>query len=322
MTRGDRAGALLMTYGSPASLERSDVRDYLARVRTGREPADELVDEFTRRYRVIGGSPLIGITRAQADALAERLGWPVEIGMRFSEPSIEGGLRALVEAGVSEVAGVILSPQYSSLLMGGYAKAIDAAEAALADEAPRVTIAGAWHDEPAFVAALAGRVATTLGRIPPDEHPAAAVLMTAHSLPRRVADQEPGYLAQLRDTAEAVAARAGLKDGWWRFCWQSAGHEPGEWMKPDFADLMPELVAAGCQSVVVAPVQFLADHLEVLYDVDVGAREQAERCALRFHRIDSLNVDPGLIDALASVARRTVGEPSPDQLSSDGASGP
>jgi ferrochelatase len=149
-----------------------------------------------------------------------------------------------------------------------------------------------------------------LERIPAPERDAVAVVMTAHSLPRRVADQEPGYLAQLRDTAEAVAARAGLDDGRWRFCWQSAGHEPGEWMKPDFADLMPELAAAGCRSVVVAPVQFLADHLEILYDVDVGAREQAERSGLTFHRIDSLNVDDGLVEALASVARRTVGSAS------------
>jgi protoporphyrin/coproporphyrin ferrochelatase len=306
MTRGDRAGVLLMTYGSPASLEREDVRAYLARVRRGREPADELVDEFTRRYRVIGGSPLIPITRAQADGLAQTLGWPVAIGMRFSEPSIAAGLQALVEAGVTDLAGIILSPQYSPLLMGGYAKAVDEARAELGDVAPRVAIAGAWHDEPAFVAALAGRVRAALERIPPDERDAFAVLMTAHSLPRRVADQEPGYLAQLRATAEAVAARAGLEDGRWRFCWQSAGHEPGEWMKPDFADLMPELAVAGCRSVLVVPVQFLADHLEVLYDVDVGARAQAERSGLTLLRIDSLNVDAGLIEAMSAVARRTV----------------
>jgi ferrochelatase len=309
MTRGDRAGVLLMTYGSPSTLARDDVRAYLSRVRAGRQPAEEVVDEFTRRYEAIGGSPLIAITRAQADALAERLGWPVEIGMRFSEPSIAAGLRALLQAGVDEVAGIILSPQYSPLFMGGYAKGVEEARAATGQEAPAVTIAEAWHDEPAFIAALAARVAAALERTPPEDRDAVAVLMTAHSLPRRVSDQEPDYLAQLRDTAEAVAGRTGLVDGRWRFCWQSAGHEPGEWMKPDFADLMPELAAAGCRAVVVAPVQFLADHLEILYDIDIGAREQAERCGLTFHRIDSLNVDGGLIEALAAVAQRTVGEP-------------
>ncbi len=297
-------GVLLMTYGSPASLEREDVRAYLARVRGGREPDSNLVDEFTRRYRVIGGSPLIDITRAQAAALQAALGWPVEVGMRFSEPSIVGGLLALAERGVDRVAAIILSPQFSPLLMGGYARAIDEARAGLGERAPHVTVAGAWHDEPAFIAALAARVESALNRLPASEREA-RILMTAHSLPKRVAVQEPGYLAQLRDTAAAVAARAGLSADRWQFCWQSAGHEPGEWMKPDFADLMPSIASAGARSVIVAPVQFLADHLEILYDVEVGAREQAERSRLAFHRIQSLNVDAGLIDALAAVAQRT-----------------
>jgi ferrochelatase len=295
-----------MTYGSPASLERKDIGVYLARVRGGREPDPELVDEFTRRYRFIGGSPLIEISRAQAAALGDALGWPVEVGMRFSEPSILAGLRALAGAGVSKVAAIVLSPQYSLLLMSGYGRVIDEARVTLGESAPNVSVAGAWHDEAAFVTALALRTTEALGRLPSDERESVAVLMTAHSLPRRVADQEPEYLAQLRATAEAVSARAGLMDGEWSFCWQSAGHEPGEWMKPDFADLMPTIAAAGGRSVLVVPVQFLADHLEILYDVDVGAREEAERCGLAFHRIESLNDDRGLVSALEAVARRTL----------------
>lgn len=301
-----KTGALLMTYGSPASLEREDIRAYLVRVRGGREPDAELVDEFMRRYRVIGGSPLVEITRSQSAALAISLGRPVAVGMRFSAPSITDGMQALADRGVEHIAAIVLSPQFSPLLMGGYAAAIEQARAGLGDRAPRVEVAGAWHDEPAFVAALAGRLREAIDRLPPDELDRAAVLMTAHSLPRRVAEQEPGYLAQLRDTADAVAAAAGLAGERWSFCWQSAGHEPGEWMKPDFADLMPELASAGRRSVVVAPVQFLADHLEVLYDVDIGAREQAELNGLRFERIESLNTDPHLIDALATVARRAL----------------
>ena len=300
------AGALLMTYGSPASLEREDIRAYLARVRGGREPAAELVDEFTRRYRLIGGSPLVEITRSQARALAAALGWPVAVGMRFSAPSIADGMRELMDRGVNTVAAVVLSPQFSPLLMGGYATAIEEARAELGDQAPRVDIAGAWHDEPAFIAVLARRVREALDRLPADEVHGVTVLMTAHSLPRRVADQEPGYLAQLRDTAAALAAGAGLADEQWSFCWQSAGHEPGEWMKPDFVDLMPQLAGNGRHSVIVAPIQFLADHLEVLYDIDVAAREQAEGFGLKFQRIESLNADLGLLDALAVVARRTL----------------
>ncbi|MBA2720752.1 MAG: ferrochelatase [Chloroflexi bacterium] len=295
-----------MTYGSPDSLEHAGVAAYLARVRGGREPDPGLVDEFTRRYRVIGGSPLIAITRDQASALADHLGWPVEMGMRFSEPSVLAGLAMLVEAGVTDVVAIVLSPQYSPLLMSGYGRAIEAARVALGSTAPEVTVVGAWHEQPAFVSAIAGRVRASLGRLAPNERSAVHILMTAHSLPKRVADQEPDYLAQLRSTAESVAAAAGLGDAEWTFCWQSAGHDPGEWMKPDFADLMPEIAAAGARSVLVVPVQFLADHLEILYDIDVGAREQAEAHGLDFKRIDALNADPGLIEALAAVVHGTL----------------
>jgi ferrochelatase len=304
-------GVLLMTYGSPRSLD--DVPRYLAAVRGGRPAAPELVAEFRRRYQVIGGSPLVSITRAQAAALEERLGdGPVvRAAMRFSEPTIEQALGGLRAAGVARVAAIILSPQYSPLIMGGYHRTLEAARAALGHEAPEVTVAGAWHTEPAFLDALAGRVREALERMPPGERDTAPVLLTAHSLPRRVADEEPDYLGQLQETAVSVAERAGLARERWRFCWQSAGHEPGEWLKPDFADLMPELREAGHGSVLVAPVQFLADHLEILYDIDVGAREQAERAGLRFARIESLNTSPTFIEALASVARRTLAEKTP-----------
>jgi ferrochelatase len=306
MTEAKRSGVLLMTYGSPASLEREDIRAYLARVRGGREPDPDLVDEFARRYRVIGGSPLIEITRTQAAALRESLGWPVEVGMRFSPPSISDGMRALAEHGVQHIAAIVLSPQFSPLLMGGYAKSIEEARTELGTRAPAIETTGAWHLEHAFVAALANRVREALAEMSSDEREGVAVLMTAHSLPRRVAEQEPGYLAQLRETADAVATEAGIPADGWQFCWQSAGHEPGEWMKPDFADLMPEIAAAGGRSVLVVPVQFLADHLEILYDLDVGAREQAERQGLNFHRIKSLNADPEFVEALVAVSRRTV----------------
>jgi ferrochelatase len=302
-----RQGALLMTYGSPRTLDRADIGEYLARIRDGRPADDELLDEFTRRYQLIGGSPLIEITLAQAGDLEASLGWPVAAGMRFSAPSIADGIRELAGRGVEEIAAINLSPQFSPLLMSGYARAVDAARSEVGPDAPRVEIAGAWHDQPRFIGALAGRLAQALAGLPAEERDGPTILMTAHSLPRRVAEQEPAYLAQLRDTADAVARAAGLPADRWQFCWQSAGHEPGEWMKPDFADLMPAIAAAGGTSVIVVPVQFLADHLEILYDVDIGAREQAERAGVVFHRIASLNVDPGLTAALTSVAQATLG---------------
>jgi ferrochelatase len=299
-------GAMLMTYGSPRTLDEAGLADYLRRVRGGREPDDELVTEFTRRYRVIGGSPLVEITRRQAASLESAFGWPAVAAMRFSEPSLEAGLRELADRGVDRVAAIILSPQYSPMLMGGYGRAIAAARAAMGPAAPEAVVAGAWHLEPSFVGALGGRIRSAIDQAERRDGMRPAVLLTAHSLPLRVAREEPGYLAQLEDTANAVADAAGLAADEWTFCWQSAGHEPGEWMKPDFADLMPGFAAAGRRAVLVAPVQFLADHLETLYDIDVGAREQAEANGLRFDRVASLNDAPELARALADVARRTL----------------
>lgn len=306
----ERLGVLLMTYGSPAD-DLHDLPAYLAAVRGGREPSDELVAEFRRRYTAIGGSPLIPITRAQAAAVEERLkadgiDASAAVGMRFSAPTVLEGLRTLVGLDCSRIAAIVMSPQYSDLLMAGYTRAVEAALDELGPAAPRVEIVPPWYREPGFVRAVADRVRSGLAGMPDDT----PVLLTAHSLPKPVADAEPGYLDQLRETAELVAVAAGLPEHRWHFCWQSAGHEPGEWMTPDFADLLPRLRDAGHGAVLVAPIQFLADHLEILYDVDIGAREQAQNAGMAFHRIESLNVDPGFIGALATIARRAV-EPAP-----------
>ena len=300
-----RLGVLLMTYGSPAA-DLHDLPEYLAAVRGGRAPSDELVREFRRRYELIGGSPLVRITREQAAAVEEQLradgvDASATVGMRFSAPTILDGLRALGEAGCATVSAIVMSPQHSDLLMGGYGRAIDAATAELGADAPAVHLAPAWYRDPEFVRSVAERIREALVSLPA----ATPVLLTAHSLPRRVADAEPAYLAQLRETAEMVAEAAGLSSARWHFCWQSAGHEPGEWMTPDFAELLPLLAEAGHRSVLVAPIQFLADHLEILYDVDIAAREQAVGGGLTFTRISSLNTAPTFITALAGIARET-----------------
>jgi ferrochelatase len=306
-------GVLLMTYGSPT--DDGDVARYLAAVRGGRAAEPALVEEFTRRYRAIGGSPLIPLTVAQAVAVEAALDGRARVlaAMRFSEPSITTALTGLQDAGVTDVAAIVLSPQYSPLLMGGYARDLAAAQASLRDRI-RVRVAGAWHDHPSFVAALAEHIRAVIDALPIDERATAPVLLTAHSLPLRIATDEPAYLAQLEATATSVAEAAGIEPSRWTFCWQSAGHEPGEWMKPDFADLMPGLAAEGHRSVVVAPVQFLSDHLETLYDVDIAARAQAEEFGLRFLRIAPLNDDPGLAGALADVARATIGALRAEEL--------
>ena len=310
MTTEPRTAILLMTYGSPGSLD--DVGRYLTAVRGGREPEPGLVDEFRRRYAAIGGSPLIEITKAQAAEVEARFDGHVLVraAMRFSEPSIESALLEVTAAGVTSVAAIILSPQFSPLLMGGYGRALDAARASMAaataSRVPAIELAGAWFDEPGLVTGLAGRIREALAGFEPEERSSVPVVLTAHSLPLRIARDEPAYIAQLSESAGRVAAAAGLAGDRWTFGWQSAGHEPGEWMKPDFAELMPRFKAAGHRAVLIAPIQFLADHLEILYDVEIGAREQAEAVGLAFHRIASLNTDAHLIDALEAVGRRTL----------------
>jgi ferrochelatase len=305
----ERLGVLLMTYGSPAA-DLHDLPEYLAAVRGGREPSSELVAEFRRRYELIGGSPLIRITQEQAAAVegqlrADGVEASVAVGMRFSAPTTLDGLRTLAEDGCGTVSAIVMSPQHSDLLMGGYRRAIDAATNDLGSAAPVVHLAPAWYREPEFVAAVADRIRDGLRSLPPGT----PALLTAHSLPRRVADAEPGYLDQLRETAELIATAAGLAPDEWHFCWQSAGHEPGEWMTPDFAEILPRLRATGHRVVLVAPIQFLADHLEILYDVDIAARQQAEGAGMTFRRIESLNTAPRFVNALAAVARRAAASP-------------
>ena len=294
-----QTGILLMTYGSPRDLD--DVEAYITRVRGGRVPGPDMLAEFRRRYEVIGMSPLIEITRNQAAALERELGsdFRAAAGMRFSEPSVGTAAADLRARGAERILGVILSPQYSPILMAGYARALEAA----ADALP-VRCVEAWHLNPAFIDVLASRIRAALARFPDEKRDQVPVLLTAHSLPKRVVVREPEYVEQLLESARAVAAAADLAPERWSFAYQSAGHTPEEWLKPDMLDVLPQLASAGHRDVVLAPVQFLADHLETLYDVDVGGREQAQDAGFEtFVRIDSPNAAPDFIAALADVVR-------------------
>jgi ferrochelatase len=299
-------GVLLMTFGS--ARDAGEVPDYLRSVRGGGEPDPALVAEFQRRYELVGWSPLVGITLAQAEALQRALDagagpgrYVVAAGMLHSEPRIDDAVRTLAAAGARSLLGVVLSPQYSPLIMGGYDRALAAAAARHLPDA-EVRVAGPWHATPGFVAELAGRVGEALARLP--EPARVPVVFTAHSLPRAVVDRDRAYLDQLAETIELVAARAGLPRERWQFAYQSAGHTPEEWLEPDLKDLLPGLREAGHEDVLVVPVQFLADHLEILYDIDVAARQEAEAAGLCFHRIELPNTSPVFIGALAEVVRR------------------
>ena len=304
-------GVVLMTYGSPATLD--DIPVYLKHVYGGRSASPEVIAEFRRRYDLIGGSPLLRITREQAAALQEELNsensdgttYHAVAGMRFAPPFIADVVpEAAAEA--QSLIGIIMSPQYSPIIMNGYVRTLEDAVADLHREDLTLKIATDWHLQPYFLQALAERVQQALDRFPPDVREHVPVLLTAHSMPKRVIENEPNYINDLKETATTIARMLNLPDERWMFCYQSAGHTPEEWLKPDFADVMPELKAAGQSHVLIAPVQFLADHLEILYDIEIGAREQAEAHGIQFARIESLNTSPLFIKALASVVKDTL----------------
>ena len=305
---------VLMTYGSPATLE--DIPIYLKHVYGGRSASPEIVTEFRRRYDLIGGSPLLRITREQAAALQEELNnessdgttYHTVAGMRFAPPFIED-IVPEAATGAQSLVGIIMSPQYSPIIMKGYVRTLEDAVADLHRDDLSLKIATDWHLQPYFLQALAQRIEQALERFPADVRERVPVLLTAHSMPKRVIENEPNYINDLKETAATVARMVNLPNDRWMFCYQSAGHTPEEWLKPDFADVMPELKEAGHTHVLIAPVQFLADHLEILYDIEIGAREQAEEHGIQFARIESLNTSPLFIKALAQVVKQTLAQP-------------
>jgi ferrochelatase len=303
---------ILMTYGSPATI--ADVPEYLRNVYGGKEAPHETIVEFQRRYKVIGGSPLVQITQAQASVLEEELNkqklahtFKVMAGMRFSHPFIEEVITQNADD-TDAIIGIIMSPQYSPIIMHGYPRELEAATAKLTRKPLVCKTATDWHLQPFFIQAMAEKVQLALDSSPPAIKKQTPVLFSAHSMPKRIIDKEPNYISDLKETAYEIAKIVGLSRKQWLFCYQSAGHTPEEWLKPDFADIMPELKAKGIKHVLIAPVQFLADHLEILYDVNIGAREQAEENGIQFAKTESLNTSPLFIKALVEIVKETLKE--------------
>ncbi len=302
-------GVVLATFGSAVTAE--DVPAYLASVRGGREVPEDLIVEFRRRYDLIGRSPLIDITLAQCAALqslldSERPGHATRVvaGMLHSEPSLTSALDALALAagGTQRIIVIALAPQYSPIILAGYERTVAAWRAGHPEV--DVRIAGAWHLMPDWLDALAERVEEALASLEPEIGSRIPIIFTAHSLPRPVVDRDPGYIVQLHETAAAVASRLGLGGDRWSFAYQSAGHTPEEWLTPDVKDLFPGLRSQGITEIMVVPLQFLADHLEILYDIDIAAGEEATEAGITMHRIALPNTQPAFIRALAAVVER------------------
>jgi ferrochelatase len=299
-------GVVLATFGSAVTAD--DVPAYLASVRGGRAVPPDLIAEFQRRYDLISRSPLIDITRDQARELQSLLdsassdGSMVVPGMLHSAPWLTDALDALRAGGAAHIVVVVLAPQYSPIILAGYERAV----AAWSADHPEVDIriAGAWHLIPEWIGALAERLAEALAALDPQARDTTPIIFTAHSLPRPVVDRDPAYITQLHDTAQAVASALRLDAARWSFAYQSAGHTPEEWLTPDVKDLFPGFRDAGVTEVLIVPLQFLADHLEILYDIDIAAREEATSAGITMHRIALPNTQPAFIRALAAVVAR------------------
>ena len=292
-------GVLLMAYGGPDSMD--DVPGYLADIRMGRPTSRAVVEEIAHHYRLIGGSsPLRAHSLSQLAALSARLDpadYRCYLGMRHWSPWIEEVVGAMAEEGISRAVGIVLAPHYSSMNTERYFQKVR-----LGQDLYRTSIQFAfvksYHDSPPLLEALARRVVEGLGRWPADERAAVHVVFCAHSLPARVIAEGDPYDSQLRETARQAALRAGLAPERWSWSYMSAGKSPEPWLGPDLPDHLAELSRQGVRAVVCVPVGFVADHVEVLHDIDIEARQRADAVRIRLERPPSLNDDPLFIEAL------------------------
>ena len=288
-----------MAYGSPERLE--DVPAYYADIRGGRPIRPELLADLVERYRRLGiedGSPLNAITEETRAALERALGGdiPVFAGMKHWTPRIADAAEHALATGADTVGGLVLAPHYSRLSIAGYRQQLEDAIAGRAD----LVFVESWHDDEGFVELLADRVRGT----------ASHVVFTAHSLPERILAEGDPYKGQLLETSRLVAERAGLEPGEWSFSFQSESETGEPWLGPDILDHLADLDARGVRDVLVCPVGFVADHLEIRWDLDTEAQARAGELGMRLERIEMPNAEPAMIRVLASLVRGALSVPS------------
>jgi len=299
-------GLLFMAYGSPESLDQ--IEDYLLDVREGRPPSPELIAEIRHRYASIGGrSPLLEWSRAQAEAVAAELNrrhspsglqFKAYLGMRHWQPRIRTAVEEMISDGVRQAVALVLAPHSSRLSVGKYYQHLDESLEALSAQIELVRIQN-WHTHPGLIAALKEKFLETRGRFQEGEDP--YVLFTAHSLPARILELGDPYESQLLETAHLLVKELGLREDRWQFCYQSAGAGGGAWLGPQIEEVIPSLAKAGEKNVLVAPIGFVCDHIEVLYDIDIGCQQIAQQHGIHLERSPSLNTAPLFIQALADL---------------------
>lgn len=281
-----------MAYGSPSS--EADVKRYYTHIRGGRQPSPEALAELNERYRAAGGSPLTAITKAQAEALGKLLGLPTFVGMKHAAPFIADGAAEAKAAGIERLIGLPLAPHFADMSLGAYER----------------TLAGSWdgelsfirgfHSHPAFIQAVVNLLSESLAQSVPDR-----LFFTAHSLPARIVDEGDPYPDRLLESCRLVEAQIELPA--WEFAFQSASTTGEPWLGPD---LLVAIEQSDARNVLVCPIGFVADHLEILYDVDIEAQHFARKRDVRLRRTTSFNTRPDFIAALAAVVSDAIASPA------------
>ena len=296
---------LLMAYGSPRT--RAEILPYYTHMRRGRPPSPEALAELERRYDAIGGSsPLPEITRSQANALQRELqrregaAWRVVVGMKHSSPFLEDAVGQLMEGGVTSAVGLVMAPHFSTMSVGEY---VERAENTLAQRPSRLSLRFVtdWHLDPGYVGWLAERVRELLAVTTEARSGQTLVIFTAHSLPTRLREMGDPYPDQLVETAAAVARQAGLSN--WTTAWQSVAKTGEPWLGPELLDVVREAAAGGATNFVVCACGFTADHLEILYDLDVEAQAEAARLGVRIVRTPMPNARADFVAVLADLVQ-------------------
>jgi ferrochelatase len=292
-------GVLIMAYGGPNAL--AEIPGYLSDIRAGRPTSPEVLTEITHNYQSIGGkSPLLEISQRQVAAVAAQLDsarFRCYLGMRHWAPWIEEVVGQMVDDGITHAISLVLAPHYSEMSIARY-------QAKIADGLRMVhgqiefKHVASYHDAAPYLDALANRVRAGLAAWPESERDKVHVVFSAHSLPTRILKLGDPYDKQLRETAELVAARAGLPPERWSWSYQSAGRSPEPWLGPQIEDHIPTLAEQGVTRVVSVPVGFVSDHVEILYDIDIKAQQAAQASGIRLVRPPALNDDPLFVDTL------------------------
>jgi len=296
-------GVLLMAYGTPEGPQQ--VEAYFTHIRGGRSPSPESVERLKRRYERVGGrTPLLEITEKVRSALEKELNdrddscYRVYAGMKHWHPFISEVVPRIAEDGINRLIAVALAPHFSRISIGGYRKAVDESLAALGQPMD-VMFVESWHLQPEFLDLIAALARTALTKIPAEERDHVVAVFSAHSLPERIREWSDPYEFQLLASSAAIAQRAGLQD--WRFAWQSAGNTGEPWLGPDIVDYLGTLHSEGVRCVLQLPIGFVSDHLEILYDLDIEAREKAGKLGMTYERIEMPNAMPEFIRTLAAV---------------------